>query len=175
MGDPRADRLGVDTENVFLAGTSAGGITVLHAAYLDTEEAPKDLVDAYGRLAGRENIKGVISFAGALYDLAYLGGAGELRYRDANFPGRAGWKEIIATGGEGIVLVESSVAQLDRSQELTDYPTDLLNSPPQDVEALHAAGAAAIFPPGTVIADAAASLIEDLNRRLGYGPKQAAE
>lgn len=59
----------------------------------------------------------------------------ELRYRDANFPGRAGWKEIIATGGEGVALINSSVPQRDRSQELTDYPTDLLNSPPQDVEA----------------------------------------
>jgi methylmalonyl-CoA mutase len=47
--------------------------------------------------------------------------------------------------------------------------------PPQDFDALHAAGAAAIFPPGTVIADAAVSLIGDLNARLGYGPKQAAE
>jgi methylmalonyl-CoA mutase len=47
--------------------------------------------------------------------------------------------------------------------------------PQQDFDALMAAGASAIFPPGTVIADAAANLIEDLNRRLGYGPKQAAE
>ena len=39
----------------------------------------------------------------------------------------------------------------------------------------HQAGASAIFPPGTVIADAAVNLIDDLNRRLGYGPKQAAE
>jgi methylmalonyl-CoA mutase len=47
--------------------------------------------------------------------------------------------------------------------------------PPQDFEALYQAGASAIFPPGTVIADAAVNLIGDLNRRLGYGPKQAAE
>ncbi|MBF9232016.1 methylmalonyl-CoA mutase [Microvirga alba] len=47
--------------------------------------------------------------------------------------------------------------------------------PPQDFDALIEAGASAIFPPGTVIADAAADLIEDLNKRLGYGPKQAAE
>ena len=47
--------------------------------------------------------------------------------------------------------------------------------PPQDFDALTRAGASAIFPPGTVIAEAAVSLIEDLNRRLGYGPKQAAE
>ena len=47
--------------------------------------------------------------------------------------------------------------------------------PPQDFEALRAAGASAIFPPGTVIADAAQDLIRELNRRLGYEPKQAAE
>ncbi len=47
--------------------------------------------------------------------------------------------------------------------------------PPQDFEAVYAAGASAIFPPGTVIADAAETLIHELNRRLGYGPKQAAE
>ena len=40
--------------------------------------------------------------------------------------------------------------------------------PPQDWDALTAAGASAIFPPGTVIAEAAVQLIEDLNRRLGY-------
>ncbi|MHB2169751.1 methylmalonyl-CoA mutase [Alsobacter sp. R-9] len=47
--------------------------------------------------------------------------------------------------------------------------------PPQDFEALRTAGASAIFPPGTVIADAAAGLIEELNRRLGYAQKDAAE
>lgn len=47
--------------------------------------------------------------------------------------------------------------------------------PPQDFDALHQAGASAIFPPGTVIADAAVNLLGDLNKRLGYGPKQAAE
>jgi methylmalonyl-CoA mutase len=34
--------------------------------------------------------------------------------------------------------------------------------PPQDHDALHRAGAAAIFPPGTVIADAAAELLDEL-------------
>ena len=47
--------------------------------------------------------------------------------------------------------------------------------PPQDFEALRAAGASAIFPPGTVIAEAAAALIDELNRRLGYARLDAAE
>jgi methylmalonyl-CoA mutase len=42
--------------------------------------------------------------------------------------------------------------------------------PAADHAALRDAGAAAIFPPGTVIADAAAELIRDLNQRLGYEP-----
>lgn len=47
--------------------------------------------------------------------------------------------------------------------------------PPQDFDALIAAGASAIFPPGTVIADAAEKLLEELNQRLGYAQKSAAE
>ncbi len=47
--------------------------------------------------------------------------------------------------------------------------------PPQDFEALIEAGASAIFPPGTVIADAAEKLLEDLNGRLGYVQRTAAE
>ncbi|MCJ2060951.1 methylmalonyl-CoA mutase [Methylobacterium sp. J-048] len=47
--------------------------------------------------------------------------------------------------------------------------------PPGDYDALVAAGASAIFPPGTVIAEAAVKLIRALNERLGYGARQAAE
>ncbi len=46
--------------------------------------------------------------------------------------------------------------------------------PAEDYEALRDAGAAAIFPPGTVIAEAAAELIHDLNQRLGYEPAERA-
>jgi ABC-type nickel/cobalt efflux system permease component RcnA len=58
-----------------------------------------------------------------------------LHYRDDNFPGRAGWKEVIAIGGAGAALVNSSAPTSDRSSELTNYPTDLLHSPPQTLEA----------------------------------------
>ena len=47
--------------------------------------------------------------------------------------------------------------------------------PPQDWPALEAAGVAAIFPPGTVIAEAAIDLLEKLNRQLGYEQATAAE
>jgi methylmalonyl-CoA mutase len=45
--------------------------------------------------------------------------------------------------------------------------------PPQDYEALYAAGAQAIYPPGTVISQAAISLLNALNKRLGYTSEAA--
>ncbi|TQI76272.1 methylmalonyl-CoA mutase [Bosea sp. AK1] len=47
--------------------------------------------------------------------------------------------------------------------------------PPQDFDTLIEAGASAIFPPGTVIADAAEKLLQELNERLGYAQRTAAE
>jgi methylmalonyl-CoA mutase len=46
--------------------------------------------------------------------------------------------------------------------------------PPQDYDVLMKAGAEAIFPPGTVIAEAAEKLLKTLNKRLGHD-KEAAE
>ena len=45
--------------------------------------------------------------------------------------------------------------------------------PPQDYDALMKAGAEAIFPPGTVIAEAAEKLLKKLNKRLGHGEEAA--
>lgn len=75
---------------------------------------------------------------GFVYQADYPAGAEQtsatLQYFDRNFAGRAGWKEIVVAAPSGSLL-RSSVPQADRSAELTNYPTDLLNSPPQDVEA----------------------------------------
>jgi nickel/cobalt exporter len=59
--------------------------------------------------------------------------AGSLQYSDGNYPGHAGWKEIVA---DATGLIKSSAPPTDRSAGLTNYPTDLLNSPPQDLSAL---------------------------------------
>ena len=45
--------------------------------------------------------------------------------------------------------------------------------PPQDFDALFEAGAAAIFPPGTVISEAAVDLMERLNETFAPTPKAA--
>jgi len=75
---------------------------------------------------------------GFVYEAAYLSAVNRqrvnLRYTDNNYPGHTGWKEIIAIASAGS-LVGSSVPATDRSGELTNYPTDLLTSPPQALEA----------------------------------------
>jgi methylmalonyl-CoA mutase len=61
-------------------------------------------------------------------------------------------EELAALGREDIMIVVGGVI------------------PPQDFEELRAAGASAIFGPGTVIADAALDLLRDLAERLGHSP-----
>jgi methylmalonyl-CoA mutase len=64
-------------------------------------------------------------------------------------------KELATHGREDIMIVAGGVI------------------PPQDYEAVKAAGAEAIFPPGTVIADAAQDLLAKLNAKLGYTSEAA--
>jgi ABC-type nickel/cobalt efflux system permease component RcnA len=56
-------------------------------------------------------------------------------YRDDNFPSRIGWKEVVAVAGTGVKFLRTSASAQDRSGELSNYPTDMLNSPPHDLEA----------------------------------------
>ena len=70
--------------------------------------------------------RGKIGSAAALHKLSYV---------DNNFSGRAGWKEMIVVGNGGTIM-ESSATATDRSHELSNYSSDLLNSPPQQLSAL---------------------------------------
>ncbi len=68
-----------------------------------------------------------------LADLAIT--PGPLHYQDRNFPGRAGWKEIVIRRGNGVTVTQSGQNGLDLSHALTAYPTELTVAPPQDLEA----------------------------------------
>jgi len=75
---------------------------------------------------------------GVVYRAALPPGRGQgarLSYRDGNYADRAGWKEIIAVAGPGATIVNASVPERDRSDQLSNYPVDLLDSPPQDRQA----------------------------------------
>lgn len=64
------------------------------------------------------------------------GGPRRLVYRDRNYAERVGWKEVVVRAGAGVAIAESSAPERDRSRGLTDYPADLLDTPPQVVEAV---------------------------------------
>jgi ABC-type nickel/cobalt efflux system permease component RcnA len=69
----------------------------------------------------------------AVYASAALegGSATSLRYRDRNFEGRIGWKEVVVQARDGARLVSSSAPAKSISAELLAYPKDLLSSPPE--------------------------------------------
>ncbi len=80
---------------------------------------------------------------------------------------------ISSLAGAHMVLMPALKAELDRQGrgDIVIVVGGVI--PPQDVEPLKQAGAAAIFLPGTVIAEAAQSLLHELNRRLGYAQEAA--
>jgi methylmalonyl-CoA mutase len=81
---------------------------------------------------------------------------------------------ISSLAGAHLTLVPELKAELERNGRGDIMIVVGGVVPPQDYDALKAAGAEAIFPPGTVIAEAAEGLLDALNRRLGHA-KAAAE
>jgi nickel/cobalt transporter (NicO) family protein len=65
----------------------------------------------------------------AIYDAGPSGGT--LRFRDANFAGRLGWKEVVVRSERGARVVSSTVPRTSRSDALRSYPADPLQEPPQ--------------------------------------------
>ena len=92
---------------------------------------------------------------GFVYEATYPAGIDrsqvKLSYADKNYPGHTGWKEIVAVTSSGSLL-SSSVPATDRSNELSNYPTDMLNSPPQALEASLIAALPLLTNPPAVIA-----------------------
>jgi len=52
-------------------------------------------------------------------------------YNDNNFAGRIGWREIVLKAGDGVTLQGSNLPTSDISNELRNYPQDMLQSPIQ--------------------------------------------
>jgi ABC-type nickel/cobalt efflux system permease component RcnA len=65
-----------------------------------------------------------------------------LAYRDSNFPGRIGWKEVVVRARDGARLLSSTAPARSISGGLRTYPTGLLDSP------LDVSGAAVQVTPG---------------------------
>jgi ABC-type nickel/cobalt efflux system permease component RcnA len=81
---------------------------------------------------GLKTMRLTLHFAAAL---PHAQGAQSLTYHDNNFAGRIGWREIVVQAGQGAQIVDSSAPAQDVSQELRNYPRDLLQSPLQQSSA----------------------------------------
>jgi nickel/cobalt exporter len=77
------------------------------------------------------------------------GPAGRMVFRDRNYPGRIGWREVTARSDPGVALTGASVPSASVSGELLAYPSDLLSSP------LNVTAATLSFRPGRAAAAAA--------------------
>jgi ABC-type nickel/cobalt efflux system permease component RcnA len=53
-----------------------------------------------------------------------------LEFVDANYAGQLGWQEVIIRAAQSVELLQTSAPSVDRSNELRNYPSDLLNNPP---------------------------------------------
>jgi ABC-type nickel/cobalt efflux system permease component RcnA len=118
--------------------------------YLDQHEATLRaglLLESDGQPVPLETLSRVLTFAdgagglptmkiGFVFrgKLEGIAGDHKLSYADNNFAGRAGWKEIVVRGDQAEILT-SSASVVDRSQGLTNYSSDALNSPPQQLSA----------------------------------------
>lgn len=102
------NRFRIDPDNIFIGGHSAGAITSLHVAYLDSSdtlpEAMQRAIDAQGALKGKGGaqdqfeIRGVINLSGLITDLNII---------DANEP------PLLSIHGDqdSVVKIEGSAGQ----------------------------------------------------------------
>jgi nickel/cobalt transporter (NicO) family protein len=78
----------------------------------------------------------------ALFRGDLAGRTGSVEYRDRNYEGRIGWKEITAASRDGVALTGSTVPARSITRRLLAYPKDMLSSP------LDVSGARFSFHPG---------------------------
>lgn len=71
----------------------------------------------------------------AVYEAPLEIAAGKIFYEDRNYAERVGWKEIVITSHQGVIVAEASVPAQSKSNRLTTYTSDLLQTPPQDLRA----------------------------------------
>jgi nickel/cobalt exporter len=58
--------------------------------------------------------------------------ARRLRFEDANYSNRIGWREIVVTPADGVAVFDSTAFGTALTDELKAYPQDMLASPPDE-------------------------------------------
>ncbi|HEY3414695.1 MAG TPA: hypothetical protein VGM51_16780 [Armatimonadota bacterium] len=62
-------------------------------------------------------------------------GIHRIEFKDANYPERPGWKEMVVEAATGIPPIAGNTLNKEISRELRAYPPDRLSNPPQDSSA----------------------------------------
>ena len=144
------------------------------AAFVEDDGGPPRILIAKLGQDGHDRGQKVV--ATAYGDLGFDVTAGSLFQTPAEAAREAVEKNVHAVGASSLAaghltLAPELIAELKKlgREDITVVVGGVI--PPADVQPLLDAGVAAVYPPGSVIADTAIDLVERLNRRLGYAQK----
>ena len=126
----------VAEEAAYFETTAEGAIDGL-ALEIDGRRVPLTLgatdLELLEGQGGLQTMRTVIDARGDLPD-SWEGGA-VAAFRDENYGGEPGWRQVVVRPGAAISLFDGEVATTDVTSELTAYPEDLLKSPPASSQA----------------------------------------
>jgi methylmalonyl-CoA mutase len=141
------------------------------AAFVENDGGPPRILIAKLGQDGHDRGQKVV--ATAYGDLGFEATAGSLFQTPAEAAREAVEKGVHAVGASSLAaghltLAPELIAELKKlgREDILVVVGGVI--PPADVQPLLDAGVAAVYPPGSVIAETAIDLIEKLNRRLGY-------
>ncbi|MFD6423425.1 methylmalonyl-CoA mutase [Streptomyces sp. NPDC060198] len=172
-------------------GRHAGQIRTISGVYRkEAGESPsvdrtRALVDAFEEAEGRRprilvakmgqdgHDRGQKVIASAFADLGFDVDVGPLFQTPAEVARQAVEADVHVVGVSSLAAGHLTLVPALREELAAEGREDIMIVvggviPPQDVEALHEAGAASVFPPGTVIPDAAYDLVRRLGTALGH-------
>ena len=154
-------------------------------AGVDTIERARAATDAFARAQGRRprilmakmgqdgHDRGQKVLSTAFADLGFDVDVGPLFQTPAEVARQAVEADVHVVGVNSLAAGHLTLVPELRDELVAQGRADIMIVvggviPPQDFEALRAAGAAAIFPPGTVIAEAALELLATLSEQLSH-------
>jgi len=158
-------------------GGSISRARMMVAAFREADGRPPTILVAKMGQDGHDRGQKVIS--SGFGDLGFAVDVGPLFATPAETARRAVAEKVHVVGASSLAaghmtLVPELQAELKRlgREDIMIVVGGVI--PPADVEALKAAGARLVFPPGAVVADAAIAVLEALNEQLGYTQGEAA-
>ena len=170
---------------------SIGGIYAKEVGDLSSIESCRAMVEAFEEQEGRRprvliakmgqdgHDRGQKVIATAFADLGFDVDIGPLFQTPVEAARQAVENDVHIIGANSLAAGHLTLVPELRAELEQQGRSDIMIAvggviPPRDYDKLREAGATAIFPPGTVIAEAAVDLLHKLNAQLGHG-QQAAE